>query len=88
MNLIEMDPEVAFKPERRNLEYRFLQDQRAEIKSLNISEEDKMFMISKLWGYYREYNKQFDEYHMMANYYKMSTAFAALNRKMGFPKPN
>lgn len=88
IDLTNIDPEITFKPERRNLEYQFLQDQREEIDNMNIPEEDKMFMKGKLWGYYLEYDRQFDEYHTMANYYKMSIAFAALNRKIGLPKPN
>jgi hypothetical protein len=83
INLTNIDPEVVFKPERRNLEYQFLQDQREEIDSLDIPNEEKSFMKKQLWSYYLEFDKQFTEYHRIMREHDMWIALAGINKKRG-----
>ncbi len=89
MNLSNIDPEVVFKPKRRMLEYRFLNEQIIEIDGRkDLNGEEKRFMKDKLKEAYREYDEQFTEYHRLTREVKMWNALYNLNKKMNWKDKN
>jgi hypothetical protein len=82
MNLNNINPEIAFSPERRELEYKFLKEENKIISELDIDKDDKIFMKKKLQDYYEEFDEQYTKYHRMMREYNMWVALTALNIRM------
>ena len=85
MKLTDSDPEVAFRPKRRNMEYQFLHQQIMEINDReDLNTEEKKYMKDKLRSEYQEYDEKYEAYNRIVREYNMWTALSNLNKRMNW----
>lgn len=89
MNLSDIDPEITFKPKRRMLEYRFLNEQMEEVDNReDLDKEDKRFIKDKLKKEYQEYDEAYTEYYRLTRELNMWNALYNLNKKINWKEKN
>lgn len=61
--LDSLNPEVAFTPKRRKMEYKFVVSMNKAINELEIPEEEKKLFEEMLKDYLMEYENSYSRYH-------------------------